>query len=217
MTGVNLSNYCFKHLKEWIVQGDYAPGEKLHIAKLSARLKTGPTPIREALSRLTSTGLIEIVENKGFRVKTFSEAAVRDLYTTFGQIETLALLQAIDRGDTSWEADIVAALYKLSILENTQSPVNSLEWLKLNYEFHFSLIVGCKSHYLLKIRDELYQHFERYCHLGIIAKKKELTVNHQEHAAIAKAVLARDKDKTVELMSQHLNGSLESVVRELFL
>jgi len=210
----NLTNYCYKNLKEWIIRGDYAPGEKLLIAKLKERLKVGPTPIREALSRLTSSGLIFAEENKGFRVKPISESEIRDLYQTFNQIECLALRQAIELGDTAWEAGIVASLYKLSIIEKS-SPVDSSSWLQRNYEFHYSLISGCNSPYLLKVREDLYQHFDRYCHLGMIVNKKSLVLNHQEHAEIAKAAIERNPDKACELIALHLKGSLEMVLEKL--
>lgn len=215
-TNDTLSHQCYLNLKEAIIRGDFAPGEKLKIANLKSVLKVGPTPIREALARLTITGLIDEEPHKGFRVKPISESQVSDIYRTFNQIETLALCQAIELGDEAWEAQIVAALHKLSIIENSKDKeIDRILWLQRNNEFHLSLISGCGSPCLLKIREELYQLFERYCYLSLLADEASLKINYHEHSEIAKAVLARDKSKACRMMSAHLEKSYQFVVQKL--
>lgn len=210
-----LVDYCYKTLRSKIICGDFAPGEKLQIAKLKACLNSGPTPIREALSRLSSSGLVEVEENKGFRVKNISEVEVKDLYATFNKIEILALSQAIDLGDASWEANILASLHKLSLVEKAQSPIDPFVWLQHNHDFHYSLIVGCRSPCLLKIREDLYQLFDRYCHLSFLTDKHTLISNHKDHCDLAKATIHRHKEKACKLMTLHLEHSLEQVMKKL--
>lgn len=210
-----LVNYCYTKLREAIIQGEFAPGEKLQIAKLKARLNAGPTPIREALSRLTASGLITCEENKGFRVKSISEIEIRDIYSTFNQIENLALCQAIDLGDASWEGQIVASLYKLSLIEKSNLPTDYSQWAKQNYEFHCTLIAGCNSPTLLKIRENLYQLFDRYCHLSFLLNQSMLPVNYEEHERLAKAALERNKEQACRLTDKHLGSSLKQVIQKL--
>lgn len=210
-----LSDYCYRTLKERIIRGEFSPGEKLRIASLKSLLKAGPTPIREALSRLTSSGLVEAEANRGFFVRKVSENEVRDIYATFSKVELWALIQAIEQGDASWEATVLGALHKLSLIENGHSPVDTSKWLEANYNFHLALVQGCNSPCLLKIREELYQLFDRYCHLGILVTKKPLTLNNQEHCDIAKAAIARDANRASQLLSQHLKQSLTLVIDTL--
>lgn len=210
-----LTNYCYKSLKEGIIRGEFAPGEKLRIAKLKSHLNVGPTPIREALSRLVSSGLINAEANRGFFVKSICEAEVRDIYATFNKIELLALNQAIELGDTSWEAHILGSLHKLSVIEKAPPPIDSVNWLLLNYEFHRSLIAACHSPCLLKIREDLYQLFDRYCHLSLLINEEALLLNNQDHCEIANAVIARDKAKACRLTTLHLENSLEQVIERL--
>jgi|EndMetStandDraft_5_1072996.scaffolds.fasta_scaffold78813_2 GntR family carbon starvation induced transcriptional regulator len=214
-TDQTLANHCYKSLKEAIIRGEFAPGEKLRIAKLKSYLNVGPTPIREALSRLASSGLIDMEANRGFFVRNISEAEVRDIYATFNKIELLALNQAMELGDTSWEANILASLHKLSVIEKAPPPIDSENWLQLNYEFHRSLIAGCNSPCLLKIREDIYQLFDRYCHLSLLINKDALLLNHQDHCEIAKAVIARDKVKACRLTTLHLENSLKQVIEKL--
>lgn len=214
-TDQTLTNYCYKSLKEAIIRGEFKPGQKLRIAKLKSYLNVGPTPIREALSRLASSGLVGNEANKGFFVKNVSEAEVRDIYATFNKIELLALNQAIELGDSSWEGNILGSLHKLSVVEKSSSPVDSESWLLLNYEFHRSLIAACNSPCLLKIREDIYQLFDRYCHLSVLINEDTLLLNHNAHCEIARAVIGRNKSKACELTTLHLENSLNQVIEAL--
>lgn len=211
----NLADYCYKHIKEAIIRGELAPGEKLQVAKLKKRLNSGPTPIREALSRLTSSGLIIAESNRGFYVKNISEEEIRDIYATFLKIELMAINLAMELGDTAWEANIVASLHRLSAVENAPPPVDLVLWLEKNYEFHLSLIAGCRSPSLLKVREDLYQLFDRYCHLSLLLNQNLSALNNKDHRDMAKAVIDRDKEKACQLMTSHLENSLTQVLSSL--
>jgi GntR family carbon starvation induced transcriptional regulator len=207
--------FCYKSLKEGIIRGEFAPGEKLRIAKLKSQLNVGPTPIREALCRLTATGLVIAEANRGFYVKQVTENEIKDVYSTFTKIELLALDQAIDLGDITWEANIIASLHRLSVLEKTPSSIDTNQWLALNYDFHYSLVVACNSPCLLKIREDIYQLFDRYCHLSLLINPGFLPLNNKDHCEIATAVIARDKMKACQLTLLHLENSLEQVLKKL--
>lgn len=214
-TDQTLSQYCYNALKDKIIRGELPPGEKLRMAKLTALLKVGPSPIREALSSLVSSGLIQAEPNRGFFVSAVCEADIRDLYATFNRIELLALNLSIDLGTAAWEARILGALHELSVVEKARKPFDHLQWLQLNNAFHFSLISACQSPCLLKIRENLYQLFDRYCHLSLIGNEESLLSNNQEHREIAKAVLNRDKTLAGQLITAHLENSLITVLKKL--
>lgn len=210
-----LAMKCFDTLQEAIINGKLEPGQKLKVEELKARLAVGQSPIREALSRLVSSGLVEIQGNRGFRVAAISEAEVRDLYELFFNIEMLALTQALERGDSRWEASIVAALYELGSIEKKKDPVPYAVWSAKNYAFHVALITGCNSPLLLQLRADLYRRFDRYCRLSFYHSNSNLMLNHAEHDELAQAVLRRDATKARTLMHHHIFGALEDVVYTL--
>ena len=214
-TQQTLAEYSYKTLKDAIINGTYLPGEKLRIETLKAHLKIGPTPIREALSRLVSTGLIEMESNRGFYVRKVSEDEVKDIYDTFLKIELLALTEAMKKGDAAWEANILATLHKLSAVEKSSASIDTTLWLQLNYEFHCALITGCNSPSLLNIREGIYQLFDRYCHLSLLNNEESLRLNHEQHEEIAKAVITRNEAKACQLITKHLEYSLKQVLKKL--
>ena len=81
-----LTSKYYEGLQNDIIEGVLPPGEKLTIAKLKKRYGVGPTPLREALSRLLDTGLVTVVDNRGFYVRQVSEDDIRDIYKTFSLI-----------------------------------------------------------------------------------------------------------------------------------
>ena len=93
-----LSQQFYEQLQNEIIEGILKPGQKLKVAPIKERFNIGQSPVREALSRLASFGLVEIENNKGFRVSTISEADIRDTYNTFTHIENMALSLAIEYG-----------------------------------------------------------------------------------------------------------------------
>lgn len=210
-----LAQQCYDQLQQDIIDGTLKPGEKLKVEPLKERLSTGQSPIREALSRLVASGLVYSEDNKGFRVASLSEPDIRDIYDTFNRIENVALELAIERGDDAWEAQIVASLHQLAIVENKKETVPYSVWAERNYHFHVALIAGCKSTALLEIRKNLYLKFDRYCRMAFQVTKESLSVNHEEHKKLADAVIKRDVKMAQELMNHHITGSLEDVIQKL--
>lgn len=210
-----LTQQCYEQLQSDIIDGTLKPGEKLKVEPMKQRFGVGQSPIREALSRLATSGLVTIENNKGFRVTNVSEDNIRDIYSTFIRIENMALELAIEYGDDAWEAAVVSELHKLSLIEQKNNPNSFVAWFKQNYNFHLALISGCNSPALLEIRHMIYQKFDRYCRMAYPIIKDGLITNHQEHQAIVSAALQRDIKKAQELMTHHINGSLEEVIKKL--
>jgi len=212
----SLVQQCYEQLQQDIITGVLKPGTKLTLEPIKQRFAVGQSPIREALSRLVASGLVEAEDNKGFRVAMLSEADIRDTYATFTHIENLALEQAMLKGDDAWQAAIVAALYQLSLIETKKEKIPYTAWVERNYAFHLALISGCASPLLLQIRKELYLKFDRYCRIAYgLVDEEELHANYEEHNKLAQAVLERNKKEAIKLMTYHINEPLEEVIATL--
>ena len=82
---LNISEYLllrdvvFKTLREAILKGDLAPGERLMEIKLANQLGVSRTPIREAIRKLELEGLVVMVPRKGAEVAKITEKDLRDV------------------------------------------------------------------------------------------------------------------------------------------
>ena len=76
----SLTSQTYQRIHSLIIQGELAPGQKLKIEELRKALGTGASPVREALSLLTSEHLVERIDQRGFVVTGVSVDAFIWLY-----------------------------------------------------------------------------------------------------------------------------------------
>ena len=111
---INLTQGAYEDLRADLLSCRIAPGSRLKVQELCDRLSVSLGAIREALSRLTSEGLVVAEPQRGFRAAPISAEDLLDLTKTRIQIETLCIRRAIEVGDVAWESQLVAALHRLS-------------------------------------------------------------------------------------------------------
>jgi DNA-binding GntR family transcriptional regulator len=192
-----------------ILTGVLEPGQKLKIDELRQSYGSGSSPIREALSLLTSDGLVERVDQRGFRVALVSAEAFDELLTTRCWLEERALTESIARGDKDWEERVVLAEYHLSRRERSISKnafIANQDWERRHKDFHMALISASGSSILLNFCNQLYDQNVRYRHVaGKVAYPKRNI--KKEHQAIMQAALDRDAASAVAGLVEHYRAT----------
>lgn len=197
-------------LRAEILHGALMPGERLTVSGLNARYNLGLTPIREALMRLTSEGLVQNAANRGARVRDTTVEELHDLMSTRRELERACLRMAIERGDAGWEAEILRTVHLLSRAPFPASAEDrgvAEEWERLHRQFHRALVSACGSQWRLRFWDTLADHSERYRKLRLLVRTRQSPSRETaqaEHEAIVEAILARDTGRTLALMDDHL-------------
>lgn len=196
---------AYQRLRQEILLGELAANERLRVADLEARFQLGLTPIREALARLASEGLVSMEANRGARVLEVSPTELADLMKTRREIERLCLSESIRRGDSRWEADVIAALHVLgrTPLPDGSDSATNLEWEAQHRRFHAALVSACGSEWLLRFWNQLMDHSQRYRKVRLKGQLMARDVQ-ADHQAILDAVLRRDAAAAVALMERHL-------------
>jgi DNA-binding GntR family transcriptional regulator len=189
----------FNELRSRIIQGDIAPGERLKVESLKVLLNTGASPIREALSLLTSDQLVERIDQRGFRAAPASEAHFREILMLRCQLEDIALRASIKSGDSGWEEQAVLAHHRLSKVPRSDQQ----RWEVLHKDFHRSLLLACGSPILLRFCDQLYDLNIRYRFLAGKSGRYSQRDVVREHADILQAVLDRDAEDACERLNDH--------------
>jgi GntR family carbon starvation induced transcriptional regulator len=197
---------AYQRLRQEILLGELAANERLRVADLEERFQLGLTPIREALARLASEGLVSMEARRGARVLEISQAELADLMKTRREIERLCLTESIQRGDSRWEAEVVAALHLLGrtpLPDGSDGSATGLEWEAQHRHFHAALVSACGSEWLLRFWNQLMDHSQRYRKVRLKGPLMARDVQ-AEHQAILDAVLRRDAATAVALMERHL-------------
>jgi len=212
---------AYRLLRGEILHGALVPGERLRANDLQDRFSLGLTPIREALMRLQSEGLVAGETHRGARVSAISAREFADLMATRRAIERLCLTQAMARGDAAWEAEIVAAAHLLSraaLPDSAEDREAAALWEQRHRRFHFALVAGCGSDWQLRFWNTLADHSERYRTIRLLHRREAKAGVRDigaEHAAIMQAVLARDGAKACDLLDAHLRATETGVARLL--
>src|SRR5580704_15575985 len=110
----NMTQGAYEGLRADLLACRILPGKKLKIQDLCDRFSVSLGAIREALSRLTSDGLVVSEPQRGFRAAPISVAELQDLTMVRIEIESLCLRRAIVVGTVDWESRLVAAFHRLS-------------------------------------------------------------------------------------------------------
>ncbi len=211
-----LSNIAFERLRAEVMSGDLAPGTKLQVEQLGHRYGISLSPVREALSRLSETGLVVAELNRGYRVAPVSIEEYRDIIETRLHIEKEALQRSIEFGDLEWETAVVAAYHRLSRVHSdveSGGPEILEEWTKLNREFHAATISACRSKWMLRFCLTLYDQTGRY-HYGTRANGTlPLEQSAREHKSLFRAVLNRDAKAAVRILEAHVRSAAARVER----
>lgn len=200
-------------LRHDILHGLIRPGARLNLDALRAEMGVGLTPLREAVMRLVSDGLIEAEPQKGYSVTPISTANLDEVSALRLEIEPYALRRSIANGGLDWETSVMAALYRLNRTERAPGDAKSLaDWEAANNNFHFALIARCDMPLLIKIYRSLVSLNDRYRNIYLKAAGVQREVI-EEHSAIAAAAVERDPDEASELLSEHIRRSTENLRR----
>jgi GntR family carbon starvation induced transcriptional regulator len=212
-----LNASALTQLRSDIIACRLMPNERLRVEALRERYGMGTSPIREALMRLEAEGLVELEQNKGFRVSEVSRENLLDLMHTRIEIENIALRWSIEKGGVEWEANLLSAFHRLS-RQSKIDPANtdalSEAWSREHADFHTALVSACRAPTLLSIRSRLFEQAERYVALSIMSNSP-LRDDVTEHKQLMRAALNREIDKTLDLNRVHITRTLDKVATAL--
>ena len=206
-----LTTDLFEQIRSDILHNRLEPGSRLRFRDMRERYRSGLSPLREALMRLVSEGLVRLEDHKGFSVAPVSREEMIDIANTLLELEAIAIRMAVEKGDDYWEAQIVARYHELSkremfISDGTLDP----EWEARNVAFHESLYEACGSPSLKLVCHVLYERHSRYRRLR--TQQGDPTRNvAREHEALMRATISRDTDTAVTLLRKHRSATLADV------
>jgi DNA-binding GntR family transcriptional regulator len=202
-------------LEEAIVTGEIAPGAILRQEKLSEQFGVSRTPIREALRRLSSSGLVTFLPNRGVRVRTLSREELREAFLVRAELESLATELAVPRISEDDLEQLEAAEQRFTELTNAlrggaTDPELPSEWMRANHAFHDVIYAAAVAPYLECVAKAARRAFMGQVAWGARADVDELYArNDHEHRAIRLAIAAGSAEGARALARQHVLHSGE--------
>jgi DNA-binding GntR family transcriptional regulator len=195
-----LAEKAFAALHQGILTGALVPGQRLLIEELAEQLEMSPMPIREALRRLDSVGLVEHVPHRGARVTELSIDDLREVYEARLGLEPLAVRHAAERfGD---EDARVATAALAQHVEAYRRNDTGQAWAA-HTEFHFALYRAAGSRWLLRLITPLWESSERY-RIASLPVQRNLAERQSEHERMLDACVRRDPELAARETHNHL-------------
>lgn len=210
--GDTVGEIAYRRIRLHIVNGQLKPGEKLKLDHMRQVYGASVTTLREILNRLTVEELVAAEGQRGFRVASVSDEELLALADLRILLESHALRRSIDSGDLDWEAQVVAAHYKLSVLEGMliKDKADAVEqWVASDWGFHYATISACDLPVLARTHASVFDRFARYHMLALDFRGKAAS---DDHLALRDLVIGRKADAAVDLLSRHIRSGVEHII-----
>lgn len=195
-------------VKEDIINGRYKPEQRLREAKLAEKYSVSKTPVREALRHLESIGFVEIVPHTMAHVKKIDKKEVQNLYRIQSVLEGLAGREAIP----NLNKDHFEKMEKYAtLLEKYSLEKNSIEYEKVNFNFHSIFWNASDNERLIKLVYNIREQLQRF--RSITRRYPERFKNlAADHRKILEAAVQRDGEKAEGLLRRHVEKQSKYIV-----
>ncbi|MET1074647.1 MAG: GntR family transcriptional regulator [Umezawaea sp.] len=199
-------DFAYATLREKVLSGEFGPGEVLNQATLARTFGISTTPLREALRRLKSEGLVELDAHRDARVTELTATEARDLLEVRRALDPLAVSLAATRRTDADIAEIHAAARGLAPLRRDPG----VEALVAHRRFHSALYRASHNVLLISALDGLWDKADRYRRLGLEVPrgKPERDRTTLEHRRLVDHVVAGDAEGAAAVMHAHIAASL---------
>ena len=189
--------------------GTYAPGDRLREEDVADRLSLSRTPVREALRRLESDGIVEHRPRIGAVVRKIDHAEIVELYEMRVVLERTAAELATRHGSAA-EFDTLDALNN-DLAAERDNPARAAA---INQEFHRGLYLACRNRFLLEAARALNNSLLL---LGptTFSDATRLDTVVAQHQRIVEALRSGDARAAGDAAAEHLQTSLRHRLRAL--
>ena len=202
-----LRDVVFNTLRQAILKGELAPGERLMEIQLAEKLGVSRTPIREAIRKLELEGLVLMIPRKGAEVAQITEKSLRDVLEVRRALENLAVQLACLRMSPQTLADLKAAARAFEEILGGEDVTAVAE---ADVAFHDVIYMATDNQRLISLLNNLREQMYRY-RVEYLKKKechKQLLWEHQE---IIRAIEAGEIDVATKITEQHIDNQVEAV------
>ena len=200
-------------IRAMILSGELAPGSKISQDALATRFGTSRIPIREALSRLESDGLVVMEPHRGAWVAKLDLQECLEIYKIRERLEPLVLSEAVAK-ITDEEIDALEAL--VVEMTTTDDPDT---FLRLDREFHLASYRAAHMRQLGGMVERFWNTTQPYrrAFTRLIGNEGNWII-HAEHKLIIDALRQRDAERAGRLLHEHIRRTRFELARheELF-
>lgn len=205
----NLSESVYQILRQWIIDQNFAPGQRLNLSEIENSLQVSRTPLKTALKRLELEGFVEIQARSGTFIAQIDIKKLEENYkirSSFELYVALCLFKYLTDEDYQFFEQTQDAMNQLinDCGSNWQSIV--ADYLELDRQFHERLVARGGPQRML----DLFKQMNVHTHMGRIVRHyhpREFQSMHFEHEQIFSSILAQSPERLSATLLNHLESA----------
>ena len=195
-----LRDIVFEKLQKAVFSGKFKSGDRITEKEIAEELKVSRTPVREALYRLASTGLIKIIPHRGFIISRWSSKEIKDVIELRIALEIFAVKLAIQRILPNEINELKTLIVKM---DKAVKKEDMMKASHLNYLFHNKIILASKNKELFEVTEPIKNKIHHFRIISIFTPNR-LKESYEEHKKILDAIINKDIELAQGLTSQHI-------------
>jgi DNA-binding GntR family transcriptional regulator len=199
-------------LRDFIIEGHLSPGSRIPERELCEKFGISRTPLREALKVIAAEGLIELLPNRGARVRQFSETDIRNLFEVLSGLDFVAGRLACERITD----EAIAVIEKMHLEMYTHYLRRELaDYFRINQQIHQAIVDAAANPVLSANFASLNSMVRRLRFSANLVHRDRLGDAMREHEQIVDALKRRSTDELGILMFKHMQTKCEAVCEYL--
>ena len=204
----SLRDQVYDRLRAAILSGEMAPGAPVIEADIAARLGASRTPVREALRRLETEGMLEPRGVRGSVVRELQRDEVDCIFEIREALESLAARRASRRMSPREYGDLERLITRMR-----KAVDDPAEMERLDTAFHDRILSHAEGHRLKRMLGDLRSDILPWRFIALATpERRQATV--EEHAAMLEAMRSGDERAVVAATSRHIENTRAAVMRD---
>ena len=200
-----LGDQLYRLMRRRIINVEIAAGTHISQSELANEMGVSRIPVRDALRRLETEGLLVGDELGRFAVVGFGLEDAEEVYAIRRRLETLALELAIKRGGPALPEDLKAVLHEMEAVVKSG---RADDYVELDRQFHFAIYENSKSPRLIKL---IRAQWTGIPHLVPIKVEGRLQRSYAQHTQLYERILAKDIPGACQVLDQHIQSAFDEL------
>lgn len=190
-------------LRAALISGEMLPGEVYSAPALAENFGVSATPVREAVLELVREGMVEVVRNKGFRVRQLSDAELDELVEVRLLLEVPTMGRVAAAYDASMDAELTHLRALATRIEHAAEGRDLVAYVRLDTDFHAQFLALHGNESLVRTVRELRGRSRLYG-LGHLAETGQLVHTVREHTDLIDHAVQRDVTSIERVITRHI-------------
>lgn len=209
-------------IEQQILAGEMLPGQKLQQQDLCDRFGVSRTPVREALHKLQALRLIDLLPNRGARVRVPTRREIEEVFDVRAELEAYAAELACSEANAGLDRELNESIEHVRKAANeggesvAHDPTLNAEVASSIRGFHQTIQRAAGNRRLMEIVGHLERLFlgDFCCHVLLKPEMREI-LHVNEHVGIRDAIVARNGPAARELMRAHVRHAKDVLLQYL--